>query len=281
MAISTPNLTYIGQPLGAAAGGQIYGNSNQGPLARTLVGTATAALDGTATVGTVNFIDGVQTFGKTIVLPVQSVAASTGTTASFTLTAVAASSGGNAVYTGTITGGGSNAFVGLTFTVAGFTNAADNGVFQAVASTGTTLTLANPNAVAQTHAGTAQAGTAVYSSVFGDGQVKAGDTAVIAGFTNSVNNGTFTVVASGSSTVTVNNLAAVAETNPAATLSDTTNAIPVAILANIDGGTQVAAAALAFNVATITSTGFTYTLSGAGTAANTINIVAQIFMPGI
>lgn len=60
-----------------------------------------------------------------------------------------------AVYTGTITGGGSNAFVGETFVIAGFTNASNNGSFICTASTTTTLTLANPNTVAETHAGTA------------------------------------------------------------------------------------------------------------------------------
>jgi hypothetical protein len=281
MAIANVNLTYVGQPLGAAAGGQIYGNNTPGPLSRTLVGLATLILDGSSTTGTVNFIDGVQTFGKTIVLPVQSVAATTQTTASLTLTAVAASSGGTAVYTGTITGGGSNALVGYYFTIAGFTNPANNGVFIATASTTTTLTLANANATAATQAATAQAGQTIYSSVFGDGQVRPGDSVVIAGFTNSDNNGTFTVIAAGSSTVTVNNLGSTAETNPAATLSDTTNATPVAIALNVSGGTQPAAAYSGIEVSTITTTGFTYKLSAAGTSLNTLNLVASIYMPGI
>lgn len=59
------------------------------------------------------------------------------------------------VYTGTITGGGSNAFKGFDFTVAGFVTAANNGTFAAIASTTTTLTLANVAGVAETHAGTA------------------------------------------------------------------------------------------------------------------------------
>jgi hypothetical protein len=281
MAISTVNLTYIGQPLGAAAGGQIYANSNPGPLSRTLTGLATIVLDGATATGTINYIDGTQTFGKTIILPVQSVSASTGTTGSLVLTAVATSSGGNAVYTGTITNGASNGLVGFYFTVAGFTNPNNNGVFIAVASTATTLTLANPNAVAATQAATAQAGFAVYNSVFGDGQVRAGDSVTIAGFTNAANNGTFTVISAGSSSVTVNNLAAVAETNPAATLSDTTNATPLAIALNVTGGTQPAAAYVGIDVSTITKTGFTYVLSANGTAANTLNLVATIYMPGI
>ena len=280
MAISTVNLSYIGQPK-PAAGGQILSNGTPGPLSRTLVGLATIVLDGATTTGTINYIDGTQTFGKTIILPVQSVAASTGTTASFVLTSVAASSGGNAVYTGTITGGASNAFVGFTFTVAGFTNPANNGVFTAVASTATTLTLNNPNATAETHAGTAQAGSAVYSSVFGDGQVVVGDTVVIAGFTTSANNGTFTVTAVGSSSVTVNNLAAVAETNPAATLSDVQNAIPLAVAMNVSGGSQEAVSFVNAGTRVISATGFTYTLGAAGTAGNTVNFVVVIYMPGI
>lgn len=81
----------------------------------------------------------------------------TGGTA-FTLTAVASSSGtspADAVYTGTITGGGSNAFVGYVFVVTGFTNAVNNGTFQCVASSATTLTLANASATSETHAATA------------------------------------------------------------------------------------------------------------------------------
>jgi hypothetical protein len=62
---------------------------------------------------------------------------------------------GTAVYTGTITGGGSNAFAGQTFVVAGFTGANNNGTFIATASSGTTLTLANDVATAETHAATA------------------------------------------------------------------------------------------------------------------------------
>jgi hypothetical protein len=72
-----------------------------------------------------------------------------------TLTAAAAASGGTTVYTGTITGGAANALVGTNFTVAGFVTAANNGTFIAVASTATTLTLANTAGVAETHAGTA------------------------------------------------------------------------------------------------------------------------------
>jgi hypothetical protein len=65
------------------------------------------------------------------------------------LSSVTASVSGNAVYTGTITGGDSNAFIGLTFTVTGFLNAGNNGRFVCMASTATSLTLANTGATAE------------------------------------------------------------------------------------------------------------------------------------
>lgn len=77
--------------------------------------------------------------------------------AALTLTSVAASSGGSAVYTGTITGGTTPNYVGNRFVIAGFANAQNNGTFVCTACSTTTLTLSNPNAIAETHAGTATA----------------------------------------------------------------------------------------------------------------------------
>src|SRR5579862_9096526 len=80
----------------------------------------------------------------------------------FTLTAVANASGGNTVYTGTFTGGASpyssgasNAYIGFAFVIAGFSNPLNNGTFVCVASSASSVTLANANGVAQTHAATA------------------------------------------------------------------------------------------------------------------------------
>jgi hypothetical protein len=64
----------------------------------------------------------------------------------------------DSVYTGTITGGGANAFAGRTFTISGFATGANNGTFACVASTTTTLILANASAVNETHAATAISG---------------------------------------------------------------------------------------------------------------------------
>ena len=77
------------------------------------------------------------------------------TPAALTGASIAAASGGVAVYTGTYTGGGSNAFAGMYFVITGASNAVNNGTFYCSASTATTLTLANPVAVVETHAHTA------------------------------------------------------------------------------------------------------------------------------
>lgn len=65
-------------------------------------------------------------------------------------TSVAASSGVTAVYSGTFTVGGSNFFQGQFVLCTGFTNAVNNGLFMCTASTTTSLTLANAQAVAET-----------------------------------------------------------------------------------------------------------------------------------
>jgi hypothetical protein len=79
------------------------------------------------------------------------------TPAALTGTSIAAASGGVAVYTGTYTGGGASAFAGFQFVITGAGSAVNNGTFIATASSATTLTLANPAAVAETHAHTATA----------------------------------------------------------------------------------------------------------------------------
>jgi hypothetical protein len=149
-----------------------------------------------------------------------SVAASTGGAGILTVSAVAASSDGEAVYT-VSSGGTTNEWEGHSFVVAGFVNASNNGVFEAVASTSTTLTLVNPFAVAETHAATAtdQIGTAVYTGTF-TGEATGslvGKTFTVAGFvTNPTNNGTFIATAnSGTTTLTLANPAAVSESHAA------------------------------------------------------------------
>ncbi len=162
----------------------------------------------------------------------------TGTVTNLVLTAVAASSPGvlvlsavaastdgvHSVYTGTITGGTSNAWAGYQFTIAGFTNAANNGVFAVTASSTTTLTVISSAAVAETHAGTATGveGTAVYTGTItgGGSNAFAGQDFTIAGFANAANNGTFLATASNTTTLTLQNSAAVAETHAGTATSE-------------------------------------------------------------
>jgi hypothetical protein len=128
---------------------------------------------------------------------------------------------GTTVYHGTITGGGGSAYVKYTFTVTGFTNTANNGTFQCTASTATTLTLQNANSVAETHAGTATSQSAQYIGTIFSGASnwiqgpQRGLSFTITGFTNSANNGTFFCVNSSSTSIILNNAAAVNETHAA------------------------------------------------------------------
>ncbi len=148
-----------------------------------------------------------------------------------TFTSVANASGGNTVYTGTIENGASNGAVGLSFIVAGFTNGANNGTFQATASTATTLTLNNASGVAETHAATAvvatnfaltsvanhSGATTVYTGTIpgGGSNYYSGWQFRILGFTTAANNGLFICSASSTTTLTLSNAGGVAETHAA------------------------------------------------------------------
>lgn len=145
--------------------------------------------------------------------------------------ATATSVEGVAVYTGTVAET-ANSLVGKTFVVAGFDLAANNGVFICTANNGsTTLTLANPDAVVDTHAATATqqeaewvdvitsvaSGTGVYTGTFPEfASFPVGAPVTISGFVTSVvNNGTFTVVSATATTLTTSNTASVSETHAA------------------------------------------------------------------
>lgn len=164
--------------------------------------------------------------------------------AAYTLASVAASTsvGGvlQAVYTGTITGGASNAYIGREFVIAGFDLTANNGQFQCIASTATTLTLSNAAAVADTHAATAQDQTAVavYTGTFtgtSSGSL-VGQTFTVTGFDNAVNNGTFEATANnGSTTLTLNNPNAAADTHAATATAQETLVVQTMTAAAANG----------------------------------------------
>jgi hypothetical protein len=186
----------------------------------------------------------------------------TGSEPQLTLTAVAAASGNQAVYTGTITGGGSNAFEGYSFTIAGFQNAANNGTFVCVASTTTTLTLVNEFTIAETHAATAQSveGNGVYTGTItgGGSNAFAGETFVVAGFTNAQNNGTFICTASSTTTLTLNNPNSTTETHAAtATAQESGNSLTYVAYGfkTNSGGTYKPVNGGGESVVTVSSTG--------------------------
>ncbi len=68
----------------------------------------------------------------------------------FQITSVNAASGGNTQYNGTIVGGADNAFAGLDVICGGYTHSANTGTFLCIASTASSITLANASGVAET-----------------------------------------------------------------------------------------------------------------------------------
>ena len=124
----------------------------------------------------------------------------------YTLSAAANASAGKTVYTGTGLAS-TNALVGMSFTITGFDLSANNGTWVCTANTTTSLTLANPNGVADTHAGTATCNSTVYDGTItgGGGNAFAGSSFVVAGFDTTANNGTFVCTASSGSELILTN----------------------------------------------------------------------------
>ncbi len=168
--------------------------------------------------------------GATASIALSSVSASAGP---FVLSSVANASAGSTVYTGVISGGAANAYAGYTFIISKFVNAVNNGVFICTASTATTLTLTSATGVAESAQAEA-VGAAVYT--YSSSQPNSASNAYVGmifqvtGFTNTGNNGpvvnstdntngTFVCVASTSTTLTLSNSFATAESHTAAALS--------------------------------------------------------------
>ena len=70
----------------------------------------------------------------------------------FEVASVATEVAGSSAYAGTFTGGAANAFAGMNFSVYGFLNTQNDGLFPCTASSATSLTLTNPNGIAETAA---------------------------------------------------------------------------------------------------------------------------------
>jgi uncharacterized repeat protein (TIGR01451 family) len=193
-------------------------------------------------------------------------------TVTFNLTSVANATGGNTVYTGTITGGANNAFLGDSVVVKGFSRGNNNGTFTCTASTATTLTLNNRFGSAQTAAGTATVPVTVYTGTITGGAANAflGDSVVITGFTNAANNGTFVSVASTATTLTLNNTAGVAETDPATATVASGSSANTVYTGTITGGTGNGFAADGFTIAGFTNAGNNGTFTCTASTATTL-----------
>jgi len=124
------------------------------------------------------------------------------------------------VATGTITGGGSNAYVNWAFTLAGMGNGGNNGTYICTASTGTTLTFANPKGVTETSPSGATAVSSASTTAYVGGYSSWGsfngmteqDHIAVTGFSNAGNNSTtLTAIANSLTVLAVTNSSGVVE----------------------------------------------------------------------
>lgn len=159
------------------------------------------------------------------------------TTNTYSLSSVTGSSSGSTTYTGTGFGGTNNV-AGMLFTITGFSNSINNGVFLCLSNTTTTIVLqtvaavygGGSNLTTITESAAASASTSSNNTTYYSGSSYTqftsdalyGLSMTTTGFTNSSNNGTFTVLASGSlavlslrATFVVNNASGVTESHAA------------------------------------------------------------------
>jgi hypothetical protein len=134
MATTSISLSYIGQ--GPSAGGQNIADQTSGPKAKTLYGygalVATSGTWASPTSCPINWIDGVQSLGKVVVLQLQSVDVTDGTYTTYHST-----------------GPDSSVPVGTTVTIAGFSTGANNGSFVVHAVTSSTIVVVSAAGVAE------------------------------------------------------------------------------------------------------------------------------------
>lgn len=122
------------------------------------------------------------------------------------------------------------------------------------------------------------ANQAVYSTVYGASEIPLNSSILFAGFTNSGNNGTFTVNAVSATGITVTNSSSVAETNPAATGVLTVGGIPYLVECYLAQGTGdstaavILAAAKSLFATGVTATGFTLNFPTLTTAAAQVTV---------
>lgn len=123
------------------------------------------------------------------------------------------------------------------------------------------------------------ANQSIISGVGSFGQIPVGASITTAGFTNGGNNNTFTVNAVTTTSITVTNASAVAETNYSATLTTTLGAAVRAVQISRAGtSTDTAAATININPSAVSNTGFTANISAAGSNAQLLSFVVEIYL---
>jgi hypothetical protein len=155
MANPVVNLSYIGN--GPSGQGQVIAESTGGPKAKTLYayGTVVASSStfSTTTVATINWIDGIQSLSKILVLPVQNI--------------VPNGTANATIYSPFADG---SIIQGQSVTITGFTNSVNNGAFTASTVGSNYIVISNTSAVTETnYAATLQqiqGGTPVFVDVF-------------------------------------------------------------------------------------------------------------------
>lgn len=128
------------------------------------------------------------------------------------------------------------------------------------------------------------ANQAVYSGVGAYGQLKVGQSITFSGFTNSGNNGTFTIVALTTSSIQVLNASSVLETNPAglvsfnmATGALVASAQVARAIVSAAGVADTAASTITASLTNLSQTSATVTLSANGSASQTLSILVELF----
>lgn len=129
------------------------------------------------------------------------------------------------------------------------------------------------------------ANQAIYSGVGAYGQLRVGQSVTFAGFTNTGNNGTFTINALTTSTIQVTNASSVAETNPAATVafniatgSFATGAFSARSGWNAAGVVDTAASSIyVTGIGTVTATTGVVNFSAAPANAATVSVLVQLW----
>ena len=123
------------------------------------------------------------------------------------------------------------------------------------------------------------ANQSIISGVGAMGQIKVGASITTAGFSNAGNNNTFTVNAVTSSGVQVTNASAVAETNYAATLTTVLGPSVLGVqVARSGSSSDTAAASTTVQPSSVSNTGFTATISAAGSNAQLLSFIVEIFL---